>query len=217
MEGKRRVDVFTAATRLRVFLWSLVGAFLGGLLGVFMMVQDDRGPEIVVITTSIGWLVSMILPLVLARGAGRAGSTLYAPSGRGTPHRREYSQAETLAIRGEYESAIAAFRAAISSDPRDGLPYLRIARIHRDHLANHSEAASWFRKALHESSMDRGQAMLTRKELVELYEVRMREPGKATPMLARLAEEAQGSPEGDWAATELARIKAMTGGEHGAR
>lgn len=216
VQGTRRADVFTVATRLRVFLWSLTGAFLGGLLGVFLMVQEERGPEIVVITASIGWVVSMFLPLILARGAGRAGSRLYAPSGRGTPHRREYSQAETFATRGEYEAAIATFEAAIGSDRRDPTPYLRIARLNRDRLRKYSEAATWFKRALAESDMDVGRLRLTRKELVELYEVRMGSPGKAMPMLARLADEAEGSPDGVWAAGELARIRGLVArpGDH---
>jgi hypothetical protein len=49
---------------------------------------------------------------------------------------------------------------------------------------------------------------LTRKELVELFTHRMKASERALPELARMAEELAGTPEGEWAATQLREIKA---------
>jgi len=184
-----------------------VGAFLGFLLGVFLNLQGRGGAALVLLTTFIGWVVSLTLPLLILRGAGNVGSTLYSPSGRSTPRKKEYSLAESLAVRGRYDEAVNAYEAATREDPSDPTPYLRAARIQRDRLGDCDQAARWFKRALEQSEMHSGLVMLTRKELVELYEVQMAQPGRAAPLLARIAEESAGTPGGDWAASELRRIK----------
>ena len=206
-EGRRERDAFESVVRFRVFGWSIVGAFLGFLLGVFLGVQGAAGPFVILATTLIGWGVAMALPLLILRGAGRAGSVLYSPSGRSTPRRREYSLAESYAARGLYDEAIAAFESAISEDSTDPTPYLRIARLKRDRLDDPEGAAGWLRRALADSAMHPGQTLLTRKELVELYRVRMGRPEKAAPLLARIAEESEGTPDGEWAEATLRHIK----------
>lgn len=207
----RDVDAFERALRFRTLSWSLVGAFLGLLLGVFL-VATGSAPWIIAVTTVLGWTVSFFGPLALLKGAGRAGSTLYAPSGRSTPHKREYSLAESLVVRGDALGGVAAFEDAIEQDPSDPLPYLRIARLHRDQLDDPEASIRWFKRALSESDAPPGIALLARKEMVELFVGRLNQPRRAAPILARIAEESTGSPEAAWASAELARIKeAMRG------
>lgn len=208
VSGKARdVDSFERAVRLRVLGWSLVGAFLGLLLGVFLSAARGHGGWIVAVTTVGGWALSFFGLHGLLSAAGRAGSTLYAPSGRSTPRKKEYSLAESLLVRGEPVRAVRAFEEAIAEDPSDPTPYLRIARVHRDHLDRPEEAARWFRRALAESEATAGVTRLARRELVELYTLRLNEPRRAAPILARMAEESAGTPDADWAAAELSRIK----------
>jgi len=195
-----------------VFLWSIVGAFLGFLLGVFVGVQGAAGPFVILGTTLIGWASSYFGPLLLARWAGQAGGSLYNPSGRSTPRKREYSLAESHVARGQYQAAVDAFELAIVEDPSDSMPYIRVARIQRDKMNDDAGSARWFKKALTESELQSGMRTLLRKELLELFEVRMEQPEKAAPMLARISEEEPDSADGAWAAEELARIKAIIAG-----
>ena len=211
--GPRDRDTFQDVARFRVFGWSLVGAFLGFLLGVFLRVQSGAGVIVVVATTLIGWVASYIVPLVLLAGAGRAGSSLYAPSGSSTPHKREYSQAETFAARGEYEMAVAAFEAAIAEGPGDPVPYLHVARLQRDRLKDDQAAARWFKRCLGEATMNAGQRLLTLRELVELYETRIGTPEQVAPLLARIAAERPDERDGQWAAEALSEIKRRMRGE----
>lgn len=211
--GRRDVDQFEQVLKFRAFGWSLVGAFLGFLLGMFLGVQGKAGAGVVLLTTFIGWATSYFGPLTILHFAAQAGSSLYNPSGKSTPHKREYSLAESHAVRGEFQEAVDAFTAAIAEDPTDPIPYLRVARIQRDQLKDNEAAARWFKSALDESQMHSGLRTLTRKELVELYEVRMSQPRRAAPLLARIAEERAGTPEGDAASKELTRIKAMLASE----
>jgi tetratricopeptide (TPR) repeat protein len=214
-EGKRLrdVDAFERVTRFRLFAWSLVGAFMGLLLGVFLATARSGGALTVAVTTLAGWAMAYIGPRAILHWSGSAASTLYAPSGRSTPPKREYSLAESYAARGEYEMAIEAFESAVSENHTDSTPYLKIARIKRDKLSDFVGAGHWFKRALADSVMPSGLALLTMKELVELYDRRMGEPERATPLLARVAEEQADRPAGRWATEELARIKRGMSGE----
>jgi hypothetical protein len=210
--GRRDVDQFERAARLRIALWSLVGGFLGFLLGIFLNVQGKAGVGVVVLTTLIGLVSSYFGPLLLMRWAGQAGGALYSPSGRSTPRRREYSLAESYVARGEYQAGVDAFEEAILQDPSDSVPYIRVARIQRDKMGDDTAAALWFKKALAESDTNTGMRTLLRKELLELYEVRMGAPARAAPMLARVCEREEGTADGEWAAAELRRIKEIIAG-----
>lgn len=154
------------------------------------------------------WVAVFLGPLAASAMGGRAAATLYSPSGGSTPRRREYSHAESLAARALYQEAIDAFEMAIGEDPTDPTPYLRVARIYRDRLARYDDAARWFVRARAQSHLPYGLDFACVRELVELYEVKMRQPGRAAPVLARLAEERAGTPEAAWATQELRRIKA---------
>jgi tetratricopeptide (TPR) repeat protein len=156
--------------------------------------------------------VAFVGPLVVAALSGTAAGTLYNPSGGGTPRRREHSHAESLAARGLYDEAIDAFRASISEDPTDPTPHLRMARIERDQRGRHEEAARWFKEAFDLLAPGTGPALLTLKELVELYSVKLSAPARAAPLLARVAAERADLPEGAWARDELARVKERMSG-----
>jgi tetratricopeptide (TPR) repeat protein len=139
--------------------------------------------------------------------AGRGAGRVYMPSGSSTPRRREYSRAEALLVRGEYEGAIIAFETAILEDPTDPEPYLRIARLYRDRLEAPEEALQWFRRGLEEAEVSDGQEVLVRREMAELMINRLGEPRRAAPELARLAETFPDTGAGRWAREELAKIK----------
>lgn len=205
--GRRDVDAFERVTRFRVFGWSIVGAFLGLLLGLFLGVQGTAGAGVIALTTFLGWAGSYFGPLFILRGAGRAGSVLHSPSGSSTPRKKEYSLAQSYVARGMYDEAVAAYDRAISEDPKNPEPYLRVARLKRDSLDDPEGAATWFKRALAESDIPAGVILLTRKELIEVYELRLNQPHRAAPLLARIAEESAGTPDGKWASQMLALIK----------
>lgn len=205
--GLKDVDASERVLRLRAAAYGLFGAALGGAAALALA---DRGAPLwlVALCPVLGWLVVTLLTLLLVGSAGRVASTLYAPSSGAPPRKKEHSQAESLVATGRYEEAVAAFELAVEEDPSDPTPYLRIARIHRDHLGRYEEAVRWFRRTVRESAAPRGTAVLARKELIELFTHRMGAPERALPELARMAEELAGSPEGEWAAAELREIKA---------
>jgi len=205
----RDVDLASRSQLAKIVTWSFLGGVIGALLGVFGSVQGAWGAGTVVIMAALGWAISFVVPLVASSLSGRAAQVLYAPSGATTPHRQGHSQAESLVARGMFDQAIEAFEVAIARDSRDARPYLELARLHRDRIGRYDAAAFWFKRALREATLTPGEDALTRRELVELYVSRMDEPGKAAPVLARMADELSGTPAAAWAEAELARIRTL--------
>ena len=209
--GRRKLrDTDPGARSVRAFalVGAVAGLVLGGALGFFLTAKDMAPTWVVVLCPLVGAVSLASMTLWIANSAGAAASTLYAPSGKSTARNKEYSQAEAMVAQGRYEDGITAFELAVSEDATDPTPYLRIARVYRDQLSRHDDAARWFRRALRESAIPPGVAFLARKELVEVYSHRLGQPERALPELARMAEELEGTEEGAWAARQLAEIKA---------
>ena len=205
--GLRDVDLTDRVVFLKAAMAGVPGFVLGGALGVFLTAKGMAPGWVAAMCPFLGAGFVSGMVLLITYKVGDAASTIYSPSGRTTPPKREYSRAEALVARGLYPEAITAFELAVAEDGRDPLPYLRVARVYRDHLTQHQDAARWFKRALRESEIPPGLAALARKELVELYAHQMGEPQRALPELARMAEELEGTEEGGWAAGMLAEIK----------
>ena len=189
---------------------------MGAALGYFLVVKFGFGVWVVPVSMVVFGLTMTLSTLTIVYRAAKAGQVIYAPSGKSTPRKKEYSYAESLDMRGEYEDAVSAYELIIlEEDASDPTPYLRNARLYRDKLGRFEDSARWLNRALRESTMHAALATLTRKELVELYRTKLNLPQKAAPMLARIAEEAAGAPEGEWASRELAFVKEQMRAEEG--
>ena len=196
----------------------LMGFAYGGGLGLFAggaLAYREGWP---IFTTAFaffvvcGLLVSGSMFVILG-GVGSATSRLHNPSGSSTPHRPEYSRAQALAVRGQYEEAIAVYEEFVQAEPHVPEPYLHIARILRDDLKRYEEAVRWFKRARGEAHLGAGNKARVSREVAEIYMSRLGEPAKAAPALARLAEEFPESPEGKWAAAELLDVKRQIQGQ----
>ena len=205
--GLRDSDAGSTSVRIFALIGAGAGLILGGALGFFLRVKGMAPGWVAALCPFLGAAAVSFTTVWLTESAGRAAATLYAPSGRSTPPKREYSQAEAMVAQGRYEEGITAFELAVAEDGRDPTPYLRVARVYRDHLGRHEDAARWFRRALREAVVPGGVAMLVRKELVELYTHGLGQPERALPELARMADELAGTEAGTWAAGRLAEIK----------
>lgn len=199
-KGPRDVDAAARAQRLHAFGWSLAagipfGAGVGLILGN-IPVGLLSGPFII-----------YGIVLGIAAISGRGATVVYMPSGVTTPRRREYSRAKALEVRGHYEDAIRAYEVAILEAPHASEPYLSIARLFRDELRDLDSAVHWFRRARQEALLSPGESIRIHRELAEIFLHHRRDPRKAAPELARLAEEYPHTPDGEWAARELAEIK----------
>lgn len=203
------VDAVARAEKFRVLAWSLFAGLPMGAAAGLMMGHVLLG---MVLAPVAIWIVVM----VLTGTAGKSAVFLGVSSGSSTPKRKGYSRAEALAVRGEFEAAINAYQVAIMEAPEDGEPYLRVARIYRDHLWDTDKALRWFRRATDEAVLPGGLEVLARREMAEFFIHQLGEPQRAAPELARLADAFPETPDGEWAQQELARIKvAMARAEGG--
>ncbi len=198
-KGPKDVDAADTVNKLKAALWALgPGAFFGLVGGSYV------GHPILGLFGGMAILFFGVMGI--SASAGRAMETIYMPSGRGS-RKKEYSRGEALVAAGEYKDAIITYEGEILDDPAAPEPYLRIARIFRDNLKDRDEALAWFKRATREAELSGGQEIRTRREIAEIFMHHRNEPRKAAPELARLVESYPDTPDGQWAARELARIK----------
>lgn len=145
---------------------------------------------------------------IATRGAGEIAGRYLGLRGGTTPPRREYSQAQALAVQGKYAQAIDAYEIAAAESDGDPTPYLAIARIYRDELSDFEAAVGWFRRARRDARLPPGLDMLVAHELAELFTTRLHQPQRAIPELARIVDLAPGTPQADAAARDLAALRA---------
>lgn len=192
-----RRDVNLLAQRAQ---FAFVAGVLGGLIG-YIAVGNWLG-------VIAGALLGMVASWKYIDLWGDFAGKLYSPSGRSTPYRHQHSQALALVAQGKYEAAIAEFERDIAAEPRKSEPYLHIARLHRDKLGNFDESIAWFRRARAAGALSPAEDQLVSREIVEIWTARLKQPARAIPELARLAETAAGTPNGEWARAELAALRA---------
>lgn len=193
-----------AGPRWRRGLWFAgVGLVCGTLFAV--AVFAFTGAAIVLVIGPVacglaGWLAGVVV-----EGAADLGGRLFLGGNVGT--RPEYSAARALAIRGRFEEAVAAYRSGAEEWPEDPEPLIQGASILRDHLGRLDEAEQWLLRASRLPRLEEGQTIIVLRELIGLHEV-SGEPARALPPLARVAEEQGSTRAGEWAAGELARLRA---------
>jgi tetratricopeptide (TPR) repeat protein len=204
-----RLKDVDAAERMFRFKALAYGMFagLGGIpVGALIAAKVGGNPVLFAI---LGFIVPVLAALGFSQMAARSGArvvqAIYNP--QGTAVRREYSHADSLAARGKYEDAAAAYEVACLEHPEDPEPYFRLARLLRDHLERYDEAAHWFERARTESRLKGLQGLVIAQELIELYVHKLRTPRRAIPELMLLCERYPGTPSADAARVELEEMR----------
>jgi tetratricopeptide (TPR) repeat protein len=187
-------------------LAALVG-IMGGLgLSIPILLITGRFPLGLIVAFGVGGFVAGFgVGLVLREGGG--GLVEFALGGSRGHTKPEFSRQQSLVARGAYREAMAEYAAAADDAPHDPEPLLLGARVLRDHLGEHAEAAEWLRRALRiEGLTPQAEATLVR-ELTDLYEGPLNTPRRALPELARLAAKYAGTRTGEWAGRRLAALR----------
>ena len=175
---------------------------LGGFLGYPLL-----GGLLGALGTGLGSL--------LFSGKVREPALVSVPAGSSTTTPRDYSRAETLAVRGHYDDAIAIYQEAIAEIPSDPEPYLEIWKLLTDKVSDPEKGAVWLQRAIMETELPASWEMVMVRGLTELFRDRIGEPARAAPLLARIAERREGSPDGEWARDELAKVKRLIADDDG--
>jgi uncharacterized protein HemY len=130
-------------------------------------------------------------------------------SARGTAHTYQYSDIESLIIRGDYRRAADEFGARLVAYPRDTEALIRLARLTADHLEDLDAAIGYLHRA-RETGPTRTQETTIGNALIDLHRARGDEPALRAE-LARFARVHRDTAAGRQA---LAALEAMRrGGE----
>jgi len=192
------------AARIHLAAWALVGAGIGFFGAIAAARAYGLSGWVLFVGPPIGAAVCYAGAWLVSRAAGGAVLGIVAPSGRTTPSAPEYSYADALAARGQFEQAAAALQANAAERPLDPEPRLRLARLYRDRLGRPEDALAWFRRARDVARPAQASSIV--RELLDVARRHLADPGRALPDLARLAETEHGAGA-DWARRQLKEIR----------
>ena len=196
----RTRDAAESMFRLKRLLWSLSAGIAGAMVGVYF-----RSALLGLILAPICVALSYVISGVLVEGAARGMQVFYAPSGSSTPASRGWSREEALVLQDRAAEAATLYEAATFDDPGDPEPFLRLARLHRDHLGKPGEAVRWYRVARETTRITRPQALAAAVELVELCR-REHRLAEAEPELRWIVAHFPGTPSGDLSRLDLEAV-----------
>jgi tetratricopeptide (TPR) repeat protein len=97
--------------------------------------------------------------------------------------------ARSLYAQGDYEGAIEAFREASTVDPMNRLPWVEIAKIHRDNLENPVAAIATLREALESQEWEVNDAAYFMFRIAELYDEDLANRETAIEILQQVCSE----------------------------
>lgn len=187
------------------FATGVLGFILGGILNLVLAANGYDDASLVAIAGAAGFLGAFVV-LGIVELSGAAAARVYGGSPSTVSH-PDFSYADSLAARGLYDGAVAAYRNAAEESPETPEPLLRAARVLRDALERYPEAVELLREArAHPSADERFDELVTR-EIVEIHVNRLDEPARALPELARLIERYPDSPGAEWARRRIAELR----------
>src|SRR5687767_127420 len=192
------VDSADQAQRLHAAGWTAMGAVVPAMLGYLFL-----GITGFLVGYVIGFLFIYFVALRIASGAGSAAASIYMSDGASTPKTRAYAIGDALAMQGKYEEAADEFERNAVVYPDDPEPRMRAARLCRDRMQQYERAAGWFKQILAMPDLDVGYEIQSSRELAEMYSHRLKQPERALPILARLAERHPDTTAGKWARAEM--------------
>lgn len=184
---EERLSEHSAGTRnqLRLMVW-LLGppTVISGLLIPFL----DIVAMLAFAACVAAWAVFLVYYLVVGRAsdaaAGAIGRVLM-PSGSSTPSVNQHSDIETLAMRGHYDRAAEAYRAAIAADPADLVACEKLGQLAmRD--TKDFQLAVWAYKEAERRAASEKSRLAFGVIVAELYRDKLQEPRRAVVELSRL-------------------------------
>lgn len=176
----------------------MIAGFVGALGGVRVTWVITFFP---LVTGISGYLVGALV----IESAGDGARRLFMGSPVGT--RAQYSVAEGLAARGQYDAALEAYTRGAEEEPADPTPLIRGARLLRDELGRPREAIDWLKRARAVGRLGESEEITITLELADLYEEALDDPAQAMPELAMLAERFSGTRPGEMAARRLRELR----------
>ncbi len=154
---------------------------VGGLIFLFTSVLGAPVVPAVTLAIGVGVLYSPGAEYLVFGSAGdHIANLLGVGRGWSGAKKSDFSYAEALEIRGDFEGAAKIYKDAIWKRKRDPLPYLRLARI-RTRAGLHQEATDILRQALGVARFSAQGEALAVREIHEISSNRLGDPSRAAP------------------------------------
>ena len=208
MRKLRDVDTAEVTHKLRALIYAAFGGVVGMMLCGVVGARLGAPAAGALIGFVGGWLGTYLIIVGVADGVASAASGIYMAKGSSTPPVRQYSLAQSYAVRGQFDQAAAEYERSALAHPDDPEPALRLGRLYRDELQRYDDAVRWFKHACAVPDLLPSADIMATRELIEVYTHRMKQPAAAAPHLARLAARHPQTTAGEWAKRELAVLRA---------
>ncbi len=196
-----RLGVGTVA----VVFWK--AAVVGGLVYLITGVFDAPIVPAVGTALGVGAFYALVFDyLVCGSAAADIGSLLGGTGGRARPLPDQYSHAEALVQRGEYDEAIRLYEEAIENNPREGAPYMRMARAFAKQ-GDHEGAIASLRRGFLTARVNPDQEAFAVRQICEICSTKLGDPTLAVDDLRLLLERQPDGRHAEWASEELRRIE----------
>jgi tetratricopeptide (TPR) repeat protein len=201
----KNIDAGDRAVRIRALTFALlVGAAMGGTGGGLLFGPAGALGGFILVSLAV-YLGS----LWIVEKADAVAQTVYNPSGDSTPYKQQYSYAASLAIRGRFQEAAAAYELHVIENPAEPQPYIELARLYRDKLKQYDDALAWFRRARTDAKLGPGQELYVIQEIIDLYVGHLKTPRKAIPELTLVCQRFPATPAARAAERQLAEMREM--------
>lgn len=143
---------------------------------------------------------------VASGGAGVA-ERLHQPKASVATPARQYSQARSLAARGQFRGAVRLYEEAVKQNPEHFEPYLQIARIYRDDLEHFELAVRWYERARAQVDLNEAQEFMISNELIELFRHQLKAPQRELVELEKLISRFPDHPSATGVERDLRRLR----------
>lgn len=211
-ESNRRKHAGDSAERAFRLQRLTFGFMAAGYMSIpiAILVLVGRVSPLIAIGILVGTIATVYVGSGLVSGGGATlASKIYAPSGKSTPRRAEYSKAQSFVMRGQYRDAAVAYEVHCLENPTDPEPYLRIVEIYQKHLDEPEEAVAWLLRARADANLTAGEEMRVIQTIVEIYVRQLRTPRKAIPELVQLTQRFPDTEAAEAAERELAAMRTL--------
>ena len=147
----------------RAWVAATAGVLIGAMGGYFAFGRIGG-----VVGALAGGAAILALSGGVLSGAAHLMGRIHAPSGSSTPSRHGFSQADALILRERFAEAATLLEHHAIDQPHDPEAYLRLARLHRDHLRDDRRALEWFAHARAIGKLTSGVARIVADEVAAL-------------------------------------------------
>lgn len=199
----RRFGLGSGAVAVGVWEVAVVGGLVYLVTGVFEAPQVPAAG----IALGVGAFYALVMEYVLCGSAATSIASMLQSGGRmGAPVADQYSHADAMVARGEYDEAVRLYQKAIERNPHEGAPYIRMARA-LVKQGSYEEALATLSRCLRSADLPPDQETFVVHQIQEISSTKLGQPELAFEHLQLLLARHPTGQYADWAKEALREIE----------